>query len=63
MKSNEQHVDALKSKTEIQKKIDSNVFESFKHLTDEKKLGRINSSISLLNYLNRTQNSDEEKVR
>lgn len=52
----EQHVDALKSKNNSIKKIDPNVFQAFKQITNKVKRERINGALELLKHLNVKQN-------
>lgn len=51
MKSNEQHVDALES-NEINKIISSNVFDSFRALSNSEKVKRVNAAVNLIHYFN-----------
>lgn len=62
MKTNEQHVDALKSKNIAVKSIDSKVFDSFTLLTNDEKSERINGAVGLLQHLAKSQKGAGEKV-
>ena len=63
MKAKEQHVDALKQSKKLNKKsIKSNkISQSFKKLTNNEKLARINGAVSLLQHLKEIK-VDENQV-
>lgn len=64
MKAKEQHVDALKQSKKSNKKSakSGKISQSFKKLTNNEKLARINGAVSLLQHLKEIK-VDENQVR
>lgn len=63
MKANQQHVDALqRSKNNKNSNINNRISESFKKLTNNDKLNRINGAVNLLQHLKGIKLDEDDQV-